>query len=67
MTMRYDTATYVRTHESMECVVLTITPARNGTNPLSDALHNLVKGAAGQALQNANLMLGLAEGEGLPS
>lgn len=31
------------------------------------AIDNLVKGAAGQALQNANLMLGLAEGEGLPS
>lgn len=27
---------------------------------------NLVKGAAGQALQNANLMLGLCESEGLP-
>jgi N-acetyl-gamma-glutamyl-phosphate reductase len=31
------------------------------------AIDNLVKGAAGQALQNANLMLGLAETEGLPS
>jgi N-acetyl-gamma-glutamyl-phosphate reductase len=30
------------------------------------AFDNLVKGAAGQALQNANLMLGLCEGEGLP-
>jgi N-acetyl-gamma-glutamyl-phosphate reductase len=30
------------------------------------ALDNLVKGAAGQALQNANLMLGLCEQEGLP-
>jgi N-acetyl-gamma-glutamyl-phosphate reductase len=30
------------------------------------AFDNLVKGAAGQALQNANLMLGLGEGEGLP-
>jgi N-acetyl-gamma-glutamyl-phosphate reductase len=29
------------------------------------AFDNLVKGAAGQALQNANLMLGLKEGEGL--
>jgi N-acetyl-gamma-glutamyl-phosphate reductase len=29
------------------------------------ALDNLVKGAAGQAVQNANLMLGLDEGEGL--
>jgi N-acetyl-gamma-glutamyl-phosphate reductase len=31
------------------------------------ALDNLVKGAAGQAVQNANLMLGLDEGEGLPT
>ncbi len=30
------------------------------------ALDNLVKGAAGQAMQNANLMLGLEETEGLP-
>jgi N-acetyl-gamma-glutamyl-phosphate reductase len=30
------------------------------------AFDNLVKGAAGQALQNANLMLGLSEEEGLP-
>ncbi|MDA1082161.1 MAG: N-acetyl-gamma-glutamyl-phosphate reductase [Gemmatimonadetes bacterium] len=31
------------------------------------ALDNLVKGAAGQALQNANLMLGLDETAGLPA
>ena len=31
------------------------------------AIDNLVKGAAGQALQNANLMLGLDECAGLPS
>ena len=31
------------------------------------AIDNLVKGAAGQALQNANLMLGLPEQQGLPS
>jgi N-acetyl-gamma-glutamyl-phosphate reductase len=30
------------------------------------SLDNLVKGAAGQALQNANLMLGFCEHEGLP-
>jgi N-acetyl-gamma-glutamyl-phosphate reductase len=29
------------------------------------AIDNLVKGAAGQAVQNANLMLGLAETTGL--
>jgi N-acetyl-gamma-glutamyl-phosphate reductase len=31
------------------------------------ALDNLVKGAAGQALQNANLVLGLDETAGLPA
>jgi N-acetyl-gamma-glutamyl-phosphate reductase len=31
------------------------------------AIDNLVKGAAGQALQNANVALGLVETEGLPS
>ena len=31
------------------------------------ALDNLMKGAAGQAMQNANLMLGLPECEGLPA
>ncbi len=32
---------------------------------VSTALDNLVKGGAGQALQSANLMLGLPEGEGI--
>ena len=31
------------------------------------AIDNLMKGAAGQALQNANVMLGIPETEGLPS
>jgi N-acetyl-gamma-glutamyl-phosphate reductase len=31
------------------------------------AIDNLLKGAAGQAVQNANLMLGLEETAGLPS
>jgi N-acetyl-gamma-glutamyl-phosphate reductase len=30
------------------------------------AIDNLVKGAAGQAMQNANLLLGLEETMGLP-
>lgn len=34
---------------------------------VTSAIDNLVKGAAGQALQNANLMLGLAETAGLPA
>lgn len=39
--------------------------ARTNTAIAAAALDNLVKGAAGQALQNANLMLGLDEGLGL--
>jgi N-acetyl-gamma-glutamyl-phosphate reductase len=38
---------------------------RTGTAICLGALDNLVKGAAGQAIQNANLMLGLEEGLGL--
>jgi len=38
---------------------------RTGTAIVAAALDNLVKGAAGQAIQNANLMLGLDEGAGL--
>jgi N-acetyl-gamma-glutamyl-phosphate reductase len=38
---------------------------RTGIAICHGALDNLVKGAAGQAIQNANLMLGLDEGAGL--
>ena len=40
---------------------------RAGRVVVTSVLDNLVKGAAGQALQNANLMLGLDEGLGLTS
>ena len=40
---------------------------RRPTLLVLSAIDNLVKGAAGQALQNANLMLGLDEAAGLPS
>jgi N-acetyl-gamma-glutamyl-phosphate reductase len=40
---------------------------RRPTLLVLSAIDNLVKGAAGQALQHANLMLGLAETAGLPS
>lgn len=40
---------------------------RRPTLLVLSAIDNLVKGAAGQAVQNANLMLGLAETAGLPS
>ena len=40
---------------------------RRPTVLVMSAIDNLVKGAAGQAVQNANLMLGLNEGAGLPA
>jgi N-acetyl-gamma-glutamyl-phosphate reductase len=40
---------------------------RTGTAIVVGALDNLVKGAAGQAIQNANLVLGLPEDIGLPT
>ena len=40
---------------------------RTPTLVVFSAIDNLVKGAAGQALQNGNLMLGLPEEQGLPS
>ena len=38
---------------------------RTGRIILMGAIDNLVKGAAGQAVQNMNLMFGIAEEEGL--
>jgi N-acetyl-gamma-glutamyl-phosphate reductase len=46
-----------------------VTPAAGVRRPtllVYSAIDNLVKGAAGQALQNANVMLGLDETLGLP-
>jgi len=40
---------------------------RTGTVLAIGAIDNLVKGASGQALQNANLLLGLPETMGLPA
>jgi N-acetyl-gamma-glutamyl-phosphate reductase len=45
----------------------TVAGVRTPTLVLFSAIDNLVKGAAGQALQNANLMLGLPEQQGLPA
>jgi N-acetyl-gamma-glutamyl-phosphate reductase len=44
-----------------------IAGTRTPTLLVTSAVDNLVKGAAGQALQNANLMLGLDETLGLPA
>ena len=51
-------------------VRISVTPLAGTRTPsvlITSAIDNLVKGAAGQALQNANLMLGLEETAGLPS
>ena len=47
------------------CDVAAVADERNGTLILLSALDNLVKGAAGQAIQCANLMRGLPETSGL--
>ncbi len=44
-----------------------VVDVRTGTAVLVGAVDNLGKGAAGQAIQNANLLRGLAEDTGLPS
>ncbi|MHB2032665.1 MAG: N-acetyl-gamma-glutamyl-phosphate reductase, partial [Gemmatimonadaceae bacterium] len=49
-------------------VQIAVQPLAGTTNPMLlvlSAIDNLVKGAAGQAVQNANLMLGLDETAGL--
>ena len=51
-------------------VRLSVTKAANVRQPtlvIISAIDNLVKGAAGQALQNANVLLGLNEQTGLPA
>lgn len=50
-------------------VRISATPLQNVRTPtllVTSAIDNLLKGAAGQAVQNANLMLGLEETAGLP-
>ncbi|MDQ3698175.1 MAG: N-acetyl-gamma-glutamyl-phosphate reductase, partial [Gemmatimonadota bacterium] len=47
--------------------VISVAGTRRPTLLVSAAIDNLVKGAAGQAVQNANLMLGLPEPAGLPA
>ena len=51
-------------------VRLSVSKAANIKQPtliIISAIDNLVKGAAGQAVQNANVLLGLAEQSGLPA
>jgi len=52
-------------HGANSCQISAVVDPRTGRVLLTSVVDNLVKGAAGQALQNANLMLGLDEQLGL--
>lgn len=52
-------------HGSNGCQVSGVVDGRTGRVVVSSAIDNLGKGAAGQALQNVNLLLGLPETTGL--
>jgi N-acetyl-gamma-glutamyl-phosphate reductase len=55
-------------HRNVVRISATMLPGvRTPTLLITSAIDNLLKGAAGQALQNANLMLGLDEIAGLPA
>ncbi|MEP6759095.1 MAG: N-acetyl-gamma-glutamyl-phosphate reductase [Actinomycetota bacterium] len=56
-----------RTRGSNTIELQAVADPRTGTAVVIGALDNLVKGAAGQAIQNANLLYGLPETSGLPS
>jgi N-acetyl-gamma-glutamyl-phosphate reductase len=51
---------------SNRCDIYVASDERTGFAVICSAIDNLVKGAAGQAIQNMNLMLGLPEETGLP-
>jgi len=51
---------------SNRCVIAPFFDAHTGYAVITSVIDNLVKGAAGQAIQNMNLMLGIAETTGLP-
>jgi N-acetyl-gamma-glutamyl-phosphate reductase len=52
-------------HGANSCQISAIVDERTGRVLLTSVIDNLVKGAAGQALQNVNVMLGLDETAGL--
>ena len=52
---------------SNKALVAAFVDERTGTAIVMSAIDNLIKGAAGQAVQAANLMLGLPETDGLPT
>ena len=55
------------TYGSNHCLIHPVVHERTGHLIVTTAIDNLVKGASGQALQNANAMLGLPETMGLGS
>jgi N-acetyl-gamma-glutamyl-phosphate reductase len=57
----------VRHRNVVRITVRPVASVRIPTIQVFSAIDNLVKGAAGQAIQNANLMLGLDEAMGLPA
>jgi N-acetyl-gamma-glutamyl-phosphate reductase len=57
---------HVAHRNTVRITACTLEHVRHPTLLVMSAIDNLMKGAAGQALQNANLMLGLDEGLGLP-
>ena len=56
-----------RTRGSNLIELQAVADPRTGTAIVVGALDNLIKGAAGQAIQNANLLYGLPEETGLPT
>ena len=55
------------TYASNACFIYPMVDTRTGRLLVISCLDNLVKGAAGQAIQNANLLYGLPETSGLPA
>ncbi len=55
------------TYGSNACIIYPMVDARTGRFVVIGCLDNLVKGAAGQAVQNANLLAGFPETTGLPA
>jgi N-acetyl-gamma-glutamyl-phosphate reductase len=65
-----DTPPSLRDVVRRNVVRLSVSKAANVKQPtliIISAIDNLVKGAAGQAVQNANVLLGIAEQSGLPA
>jgi N-acetyl-gamma-glutamyl-phosphate reductase len=54
------------TYGSNACLIYPLVDTRTGRLVVVSCLDNLVKGAAGQAIQNANILSGLPERTGLP-